>query len=44
LLGTIANALNVLNVSPYYQQIAVGSLIIVAVAFSALRLRLGATR
>lgn len=44
LLGTIANALNVLNVSPYYQQIAVGSLIIVAVAFTALRLRLGATR
>lgn len=41
LLGTISNALNILNVSPYSQEIAEGALIIFAVAISALRTRLG---
>lgn len=44
LLGVIANALNILNVSPYAQQIAQGALILFAVAISALRVRFGATR
>ena len=43
LLGVIANALNILNVSPYTQQIAQGALILVALAISALRMRFGAT-
>ena len=42
LMGTIANILNILNVSPYFQQMAYGGLIILAVAISALRVRLGA--
>lgn len=42
LLGVIANALNILNVSPYTQQIAQGALILVALAISALRMRFGA--
>jgi len=41
LLGTIANSLNILNVSPYIQAIAQGSLILLAIAISALRVRLG---
>jgi ribose transport system permease protein len=44
LLGVIANALNILNVSPYAQDIAQGALILFAIAISALRMRLGATR
>jgi len=44
LLGVIANALNILNVSPYAQQIAQGALILFAVAISALRIRFGSTR
>jgi len=44
LLGVIGNALNILNVSPYIQQIAQGALILFAVAISALRLRLGDRR
>lgn len=44
LLGVIANALNILNVSPYAQEIAQGALILFAVAISALRMRFGATR
>lgn len=42
LMGTITNILNILNVSPYFQQMAYGGLIIAAVAISALRVRLGA--
>jgi ribose transport system permease protein len=42
LMGTISNVLNILNVSPYYQQMAYGGLIVLAVAISALRTRLGA--
>ena len=44
LLGTIANALNMLNVGPYAQQIAQGVLILFAIAISALRIRFGAQR
>ena len=44
LLGTIANALNMLNVGPYAQQIAQGVLILFAIAISALRVRFGAQR
>jgi ribose transport system permease protein len=43
LMGTISNILNILNVSPYFQQMAYGGLIILAVAISALRVRLGAS-
>jgi len=42
LMGTISNILNILNVSPYFQQMAYGGLIVAAVAISALRVRLGA--
>lgn len=42
LLGVIANALNILNVSPYAQDIAQGALILFAIAISALRMRFGA--
>jgi ribose transport system permease protein len=44
LMGTIANVLNILNVSPYFQQMAYGGLIVLAVAISALRTRLGASQ
>ena len=44
LLGVIANALNILNVSPYAQQIAQGALILFALAISALRVRFGSAR
>lgn len=44
LLGVIGNALNILNVSPYTQEIAQGALILFAVAISALRVRFGSTR
>ena len=44
LLGTIANALNILNVGPYAQEIAQGALILFAIAISALRMRFGAQR
>ncbi len=41
LLGVIANALNILNVSPYTQEIAQGALILFAIAISAIRIKLG---
>ena len=44
LLGTIANALNILNVGPYAQEIAQGALILFAIAISALRMRFAAQR
>jgi len=44
LLGTISNALNILNVGPYAQEIAQGALILFAIAISALRMRFGAQR
>jgi len=44
LLGTISNALNILNVGPYAQEIAQGALILFAIAISALRVRFGAQR
>jgi ribose transport system permease protein len=44
LMGTISNVLNILNVSPYYQQMAYGGLIVLAVAISALRTRFGASQ
>jgi len=44
LLGTISNALNILNVSPYSQEIAQGALILFAIGISALRARFGGTK
>lgn len=41
LLGVIANSLNILNVSPYIQEIAQGVLILLAIGISALRVKLG---
>lgn len=41
LLGVIANALNILNVSPYTPEIAQGALILFAIAISAIRIHLG---
>jgi len=39
LWGVIANALNMMRVSPYYQEFAFGMMIVLAVAVSSLRLR-----
>lgn len=39
-IGTIRNGLNLLNVTPFYQQMAVGSLILVAIQLDVVRARL----
>jgi ribose transport system permease protein len=41
LMGVISNMLNMLRVNPYFQEVAFGSLIILSLAVSSLRLRLG---
>jgi ribose transport system permease protein len=44
LMGIISNSLNMLRVDTYYQEIAFGLLIILAIGISSLRLRLSAQR
>jgi ribose transport system permease protein len=39
LTGIISNALNMLQVSPYFQEVAIGALILVSLAVSALSQR-----
>jgi ribose transport system permease protein len=41
LTGIISNALNMLQVSPYFQEVAIGGLILVSLAVSALSQRGG---
>jgi ribose transport system permease protein len=40
IIGLIRNGLNLLNVTPFYQQMAVGSLILVAIQLDVIRARL----
>ncbi len=44
LMGLISNSLNMLRVDPYYQEIAFGVLILLAIGISSLRFRLGSMR
>ncbi len=44
LMGVISNTLNMLRVNPYFQEMAFGAIIILAVAVSFLRFRMGAAR
>ncbi len=44
LMGVISNSLNMLRVNAYYQEVAYGALIILAVAISSIRYRLAANK
>jgi ribose transport system permease protein len=43
IIGVLNNGLTLLNVSSFYQQVASGALLIAAVSFDQLRLRLSRT-
>jgi len=44
LMGVISNSLNMMRVNPYFQEVAYGLLIVLAVAISSLRYRLSGAK
>jgi len=44
LMGIISNSLNMMRVNPYFQEVAYGALIILAVAISSIRYRIAASK